>query len=604
MDISEPHQTSMQRAEKASVSVFGNTMPDSIYNQVHQQAIQSPHANAIVNGANSITYAELDEISSQLSTHLHASGVRQGSCVIAFLSHSPLFIVAMLGVHKIGGVFVPLSSEYPDAQLQLMMEQVQAPVLLTEDACVTKCPEFSKTVINLSTLKLTSLNSTVYNPAQEYKGNCDIAFVLFTSGSTGVPKGVLQTHASYLNQAELHRDLLDYNREARVLVFGALSHGNVIVSIVSTLSTGGTVCIECYEQTIPGPALALTLQEQQISHLHLPPSSLAVLPVKHYPHLRILSVGGEMMSRHLLRAWAPLVTLFHVYGTTETNWLLVQQFNELEEDDGPIPAGCRIPNMQADVVDENGNPVPNGTVGELRAQGIGISPGYISSTTESSVKFSGHPWQSGQHWYLTGDLATQNADKQITVLGRADDQVKIRGFRVELQMVSNAIQAHPAVESVAVVIETNQHEQRLLAFIVPSAISIKPEQLRRDLRDTLPVHMIPHQIHQVRSIPLLPNGKCDRTQLLQGEWRTKMKVTDHKDEQCEINKWLLETWEEVLHTSVSTTDNFFDLGGDSLSASRVLVRIENKFDVQVTIRQFFETPTVDQIAIQIRNQIS
>jgi acyl carrier protein len=257
------------------------------------------------------------------------------------------------------------------------------------------------------------------------------------------------------------------------------------------------------------------------------------------------------------------------------------------------------------IVDENGGPASVDVVGELYIGGVGVSPGYLGLHAETSDRFEENSSTAGERLYRTGDLALRRADGQLVVLGRTDFQVKIRGYRVEPAMVERAVQEHEAVKAVAVVADRNANGDRLVAFLVLDSIAPSLAALRTFLAERLPSYMLPFQFRVVERLPLLPNGKCDRNALASADRRVMLELLHPADSRTLPNEaheqWLADTWSRVLETSaVCRRDDFFELGGDSLKAARVLAAIESAFGIAITFREFFDEPTIAQLGARIR----
>lgn len=452
----------------------------------------------------------------QLARFLRALGVGPETFVGVCLERSVDLVVALLGILKAGGVYLPLDPHYPAERLSFMVRNTNTPVLLSYECflsridgvggcsvvCLDRCRR------ELSTYSEDDLPSRV--------SGHNLAFILYTSGSMGEPKGVLMEHRGFCNLSAVHRQAFGLGNGSRVLLFGAPSHGNAVVEIVVTLTAGATLCVEPYESLVPGSGLLHVLRKRGITNLHIPPTALAALPVESLPSLRVLTVGGEPLRKGLVGRWAKGRRFFNAYGTTETNWLA---FTELREGDDtePLPVGRPMANMEAFVLDNELQPLPQDSPGELWIGGIGLARGYLNHPGLTAERFIPHPFRDepGARLYKTGDRACFVHNGHIALLGRIDQQISMRGFRIEPGEIEVLLTQHPSVtEAVVIGREDFSNDLRLVAYLVllkrrgPAA-----SELRALLAQKLPSHMIPSAFIFIDRLPLLPNGKLDRNAL-------------------------------------------------------------------------------------------
>ena len=580
------------------------------------QARQSPDALAIVTGDQKLPYLVLNARANQLARLLRGLGVGPETFVGVCLERSVDLVVALLGTLKAGGVYVPLDPHYPAERLSFMVRDTEAPVLLTNEPFLSRLAGVGgRRVVCLDSCRQ---EISTY-PKDDLPGKVsgdNLAFVLYTSGSMGQPKGVLMEHKGFCNLSAIHRQAFGLGKGSRVLLFGAPSHGNAVIETVVTLSTGATLCVEPYESLVPGPALLRVLRECGVTNLHIPPTALAALPVEPLPSLRVLTVGGEPLPKQLVSRWAKGRRFFNSYGTTETNWLA---FTELHDGDDTelFPVGRPIANVEAYIVDTELQPLPQDSPGELYIGGIGLARGYLNRPELTAEKFIQNPFssESGARLYKTGDLARYLPDGNIEFLGRLDHQVKIRGFRIELEEIELALGQHPAVQETVVLAREDgpddsltplRTDKRLVAYVV--ADQQKPltiSDLRSFLKEKLPDYMVPSAFVMLDALPLLPNGKLDRKALPVPDKSRPTLDTPFVAARTPVEKDLATIWAEVLSLDqVGINDKFFDLGGHSLRAVQVISRVINAFKLELPIKFLLESPTIADMTVVITQNMA
>jgi amino acid adenylation domain-containing protein len=520
-------------------------------------------------------------------------------------------VVAILGVLKAGGAYVPLDTANPRQRLELMLDDCKPRVLLTQQDTLG---------VSLSTAAPTlfldaALSETKENPPVEIRNSVpgldDLAYILYTSGSTGVPKGVQVTHRNlaYSNQARLN-----YYKDApeRFLLLSSYSFDSSVAGIFHTLTTGGTLVIPPADFRWDGQGIQRLVSENKVTHLLAVPSLYAELlanaNANHLASLRSVIVAGEACPRQLVNLHyeiLPQCSLFNEYGPTEaTVWSTVFEC-EPGGAESSVPIGRPIANAQTYILDRHLQPVPIGVPGELYVGGQGVARGYLNqpALTEKYFvpdAFSSHP---DARLYRTGDLARYLPAGDIEFLGRSDQQVKLRGMRVELDEIEALLAEHGALREAAVVAtRQSSGEAALSAFVVPQDRElVSTSELRSFLKTRLPSYMIPGNIQVRESLPKSSSGKIDR-QKLAAEGITISEITETiAAPRDEAERRLLSIWKQVFpHASDDVNQDFFQLGGHSLLAAKLLVRIEKEFSVQLSLAFVFESPTIARMAQALR----
>ena len=434
------------------------------FHQIFEAQVDcNPDAIAIVSEQGSLTYRELNQRADDLAQVLIEMGIKVDDLIGLCVDRSIEMLVGMLGIWKAGGAYLPLDPNYPRDRLQMMLNDTQVSIVLTQSWLVETIPETSAKLLCLdqplarTRIRVAKLSPSIHKPIASPN---QLAYVIYTSGSTGTPKGVLLSHRGLCNVVEAQQRSFHLSRNSRVLQFSSLSFDASIFEIALAFGSGATLFIPPRSVQLPGMPLLQFLKDHAITHALLTPAVLAVLPTIELPALQVLITGGEACSSQVIDRWAVDRRFFNAYGPTEaTIWSTVA---ELRPGDSPSSIGHPILNTQVYLLDANLNPVPIGIPGELYIGGEGIARGYLNRPELTAERFI--RWKD-RVLYKTGDRACFRSNSTIEFLGRIDDQIKIRGFRVELGEIEATLQRHPAVQDAAIVTsEDAVSEKRLLAY--------------------------------------------------------------------------------------------------------------------------------------------
>ncbi|WP_329200686.1 MULTISPECIES: non-ribosomal peptide synthetase [unclassified Streptomyces] len=565
----------------------------------------SPGAVAVVCGAEQLTYAELDSRSDALAALLTEAGVVRESAVALLLERSLQVPVAMLAVLKAGGAYVPLNAGFPVERLHWMLERTGARLLLTDP--VTAGHEAVATVpAGVRVLDVTSGRAGAVTAAADLPPCVpdQLAYVMYTSGSTGEPKGIAVTHA---NVAALARDASFGPAHRRVLAHSPLSFDASTYELWVPLLAGGTV-VMAPPGRIDTAALADLVREHAVTTLWLTAALFDLVVdecVELLTEVREVWTGGEAASPQAFRralAAAPDTLLTNAYGPTETTTFATRHTLDARAGhgvEGRVPIGTPLDDTRLYVLDERGRPVPEGAVGELCIGGTGLARGYLGRPGLTARQFAVDPYgPPGARMYRTGDLARRRPDGTVDYLGRADQQVKIRGFRIEPGEIEAELLRLPQIGRAAVVVRADScGEQQLVAYVVPApGGSADPDELHRALAARLPAYMLPAAILPLEELPVTPNGKLDRRALPappeQGVQRSGFTAPASATEEL-----VAEVWGEMLgQDRIGRQDDFFALGGHSLRATRVVSRLGARLGGAVPLRLLFENPVLEGFA--------
>lgn len=594
----------------------------SIHAEFAAQVLRSPDAIAVVLPTRApavtptLTYRELDRRSTLLAQQLQAQGVGIGTFVAFCLERSLEMVVAILGILKAGGVYVPLDPAYPAERLAFMLADVQAPVILTQATLIDRLPEHAATVICLEAGwgadqvgDITSEFSAVPVPAT------GLAYVNYTSGSTGRPKGVAVPHRGVLRLV-LGADYTPLNCDRTLLQLAPMAFDAATLELWGALLNGGR-CVLFPGTGLPDPQdLGWVIREYGITTLWLTATLFNTL-ITEAPEalttVQELLTGGEALSvPHIRRAQTllPHTQLINGYGPTEgTTFTCCYRIpRPLPDDCKSIPIGRPIVNTQIYILDDQQQPVPIGVPGELYLGGDGLAQGYLNLPEQTAAKFVAHPFttEPEARLYRTGDQVRYRPDGTVEFIGRRDNQIKLRGYRIELGEIETALLNHATVQEALVVLrEDTPGRQRLVAYVTASGSSSPdPGELKAFLQQHLAAYMVPEAIVVLARIPLTPNGKADRQALplpeaekrstsAQGSPPTSQQISPPVSTEAQ----LIALWAEVLGlTSVGTQDNFFDMGGTSLLGLQVAARIQRQIQADFRAVKLYEYPTIAALA--------
>jgi aspartate racemase len=561
---------------------------DSCVHHLFEQQVQrNPEAVALIYREQHLTYRELNARADQLAHRLEDLGVVPGTLIGVCAERSVEMVVALLGILKAGGAYVPLDPAYPDDRLRYILSDTNADLVLTVRVLRQRMLALAQAVILLDDMAPT--DAGVARERREVNAE-DPAYVMYTSGSTGQPKGIVIPHRAILRLV-FGIDYARLDADQSILQLASISFDASTFEIWGALLHGGRLIL-----APPGPpdfdTLAQLIERHHVSTLWLTAALFNRLVETRPDALRGVQqilTGGEVLSvphvRLALRQLEQDATLINCYGPTEcTTFACCYPIpRELDPDITSIPIGRPIANTQAYVLGGNLSELPVGVTGELYLGGDGVARGYLNRFELTAEKFVPNPFTCGETLYRTGDLARFLPTGEIEFVGRIDDQVKIRGYRVEPGEIEAQILRYDAVESCIVVAEGKAgNEKRLVACVVPKNIaSFKSADLREFLQRSLPEFMLPAAVVPLSDWPLNNNGKIDRAALIKPSVEAQQ-VTASKLPSTQTELHLCKIWEELLGVArVGTTDNFFELGGHSLLAVNLFDAIERQFGARL-----------------------
>jgi amino acid adenylation domain-containing protein len=575
----------------------------NVAQMVEAQVARTPNAEAVVMGATTFTYAELNRRANRLARELRELGVGPDVMVGICMERSPAMLIALLGILKAGGAYVPLDPAYPAARIADIMEQAQSPVLITETSLLSDLPESGATkYLCLDTLAMPEAIDSANLDAlacPEY-----MAYAIFTSGSTGQPKGVLVNHCNFINLLQGMVSQGHLHAGETTLAVTRLTFDVASSEMFLPLVSGARIVIADTESTYDGRKLARLIEQYRVTFMQATPATWRLLIESGWrgsKELRVLSCGEALqpvLARQLLDRSA---NVLNYYGPTETT--IYSSGAEIVDADAPITIGKPLPNYTQYVLDASLQPLPIGVPGEIYIGGAGVTRGYLGRddlTTERYIAdlFSAKP---GARLYRSGDLGRYRPDGSIEVLGRADFQVKIRGYRIELGEIEAILAKHPAIRACVVVAHENMPgNKQLVAYqALHSGITLASADIQQYLAAKLPSYMVPTTFLILDELPLSRNGKVDRKRLPMPDYATKSSDT-FVPPATPVQQQLAKIWGELLGVQpIGIRDNFFYLGGHSLMAALMLNKVQDTFGVEVPLRVLFTGPTIEQLAMFI-----
>ncbi|HZQ68473.1 MAG TPA: amino acid adenylation domain-containing protein [Terriglobales bacterium] len=591
------------------IALWNRTQADYPRNLcVHQlielQARENPSKVAVEFQGQQLSYEEVSRRSNRLAHLLRKKGVKADVLVGLCVDRSAEMLIALLGILKAGGAYVPLDPAYPADRIQYVLSDANAKVLITESRLLPSLPKLSADIVCLDRVSLDQESS---QECQTEVKPENLAYVIYTSGSTGKPKGVQLEHRSVINFLCSMQKEPGLSSSDILVAVTTLSFDIAGLEMYLPLISGARVVIASREATYDARLLSQILDRSGATVMQATPATWRLLFESGWKGDRKLKVlvGGEALPAELAQQLvAHCGPVWNMYGPTETTiWSSVYRVRGDEE--RILPIGRPIANTTLYILDENRLPVCIGKEGELYIGGEGLARGYFGRPELTAEKFLDDPFRHGERMYRTGDLARFREDGNVEFLGRMDHQVKIRGFRIELGEIEAVLEQHPAIRRAVVIArEDAAGEKKLAAYVVshPDQV-VTSGSLREHVREQLPDYMIPAAFVQLAVLPLTPNGKVDRKALpapASGDFESSHEYVAPRDP---IELKLARIWEETLAMRpVGVKTSFFDLGGRSVLAARMFMKISREFGKDLPLSLLFQAPTIEQLATELRTQ--
>ncbi len=579
-----------------------------IHQLFEEQEKRTPDEIAVVFEEQSLTYRELNNRANQLAHYLQARGVGPDVLVGILVERSLEMIVGLLGILKAGGAYVPLDPAYPADRLSYMLSDSQMTVLVAQQALLAILPSHQAQVVCLDADWPSITQSSLHNPPSAVTPT-DLAYVIYTSGSTGKPKGVQVLQGAATNFLSAMRSRPGLTAADIVLAVTTISFDIAVLELYLPLIVGAQVVLASRAVASDSASLEQLIEKSQATFMQATPATWHLLLAAGWSGNTALKIacGGEALSFQLASELLPKVaSLWNMYGPTEaTVWATVREVTAADltgSAQQAIPIGRPIANTQTYILDPHLKPAPIGINGELYIGGVQLAKGYLNRPDLTAEKFIAHPFsdQPGARLYRTGDLARYLPNGDIEYISRIDNQVKIRGHRIELGEIEVVLATHPAVRQNAVVVrEDLPGDKRLVAYLVlTDQQTITARELRYFLSQQLPIYMVPTTVVVLEAMPLTPNGKIDRRSLPVTTAEQALLDSDFVAPRNQLEESIAQIWQEVLGVEkVSIHDNFFEIGGNSLIAVRLLTKLGNAWGQNLPLTTFLQTQTIAQLAV-------
>ena len=594
----------LERRLRTNTEKHGRAPTEPLHRRVHGVALSGSTQLAVRDGLHSLTYAELETCANALAHRLRALGVRPGARVGLCHQRSAVSVIGALATLKAGGAYVGLDPVYPDARLDFMIRDSEVAVLLTRSSMTERLLYPPAPVIDLDSFM--SETGGADQPPDDLATIDDVAYVMYTSGSTGEPKGVEVSHRNLLSLVEWHHSAFGVGERDRASVLAAPAFDASVWEVWPYLTAGASLHVPDVAVAAAPRALRDWLVDVGITVTFVPtPMAETLLDLNWPPNgaLRFMLTGGDVLHRRPPPS-TPF-TLVNNYGVTEATVVSTSGVVSPDVGDGSAPSiGRVITGTRLYVLDTDGRPVQPGDAGELFVGGAGVARGYVNRPTATAERFVADPFtaEPDARLFRTGDLVRVGLEGEVHFLGRLDTQVQIRGQRVELDEVAAVLTTHPAVSRCAVIAREREHGSlQIVAYVVPTNMALLDRrELRAHLATWLPLYMIPTAFVQMDTLPVTANGKLDCSELP----APKRAPVAQPEGATSVEATVIAILEDLLELDgVDKDDNFFELGGHSLMGAQVVARLEDRFDLEVDLLTMFDNPTAAGIAAVIEQDL-
>jgi amino acid adenylation domain-containing protein len=577
----------------------------SIVDLFEKQVNLTPNAIALVMDKESMSYSELNMEANKIAHFLRSKGVNSKTLVPIFIDRSPMMIAGVIGILKSGAAYVPIDSGYPHQRIVQILDDLKSEVILSSSSGKSKLSGRPEHIIELDTDWAKISKESEVNPVI-ISNTKDLAYVLYTSGSTGVPKGVEMSIGSLVNLLQWQNKQFE-NKQRRVLQYASLNFDVSFQEIFSTLCYGSTLYLIDSDRRMDLKEIFEDIKRYKLTHMFIPFALLKnlaeyILPIWDSSlALEEIIVAGEQLRltdeiNELIKK--SNIRLLNHYGPTEAHVVTSYRVDAENDSQRLPPIGKPVDNTRIYIVGSNSKLMPIGVPGEIWIGGVQVAKGYLNRKQLTDEKFTNDPFslEPKARVYHTGDLGRWLEDGNIEYLGRIDDQVKIRGYRIELGEVEVSIQQSAMVNQCVVIArEDTQGIKRLISYIVLKK-GYTPGDIQNHLKEKLPEYMVPQIWVELEDLPLNANGKIDKKSLPDPDIESQL-LNQYVAPQNPMQQTLAEIWQELLGIKqVGIHNNFFELGGHSLLAMRVISSIRKQLDTELGVKELFTHPTIAQLS--------
>lgn len=610
--ISEKEKNKILTDWNSTQSDYPKTL--CVHQVFEEQVKKTPSATAVKFGDEKLSYQELNEKSNQLANYLFSKNVLPHDRIALFMERSIDLIISTLAVLKVGAIYVPLDTSYPFERLQIMLDDVQAKLLITQSTLKGTAGKFKTQLLNIDEETENLLKENSNNNSIEISSD-DLAYIMYTSGSTGKPKGVTVPHKA-INRLVINTNYVKISSNDKIAQIANTSFDAATFEIWGALLNGAELIILNKEIVLTPKTFIEQLVKHKISIMFLT-SALFNQIINEIPDafgtINTLIVGGDIVEVATVKKCFkanPPKNLVNGYGPTEnTTFSICYPILYPNENDVTIPIGKAISNTTSYILDENKTLVPIGVPGELYLGGDGLAKGYYNRDDITKNTFVKNPFDkiNGSVLYKTGDLVRYSEDGNIEFIGRIDNQVKLRGFRIELGEIESAIKKISGVKDVVVIVkgETSIDKQLISYIVLADEDESILEEFSSKLSNQLPAYMIPQKFLKVETIPLTSNGKVNKKALSLIQVDEQIDNKSFVEPRNNFESYLAEVWQEILKVKkVSIHDSFFDLGGNSLQAAVLINRVQKELDVEIQVQSIFLAPTISDFSTYAQEYFS
>jgi amino acid adenylation domain-containing protein len=610
-------------SRQKELSMFNSQCLNKIF---ESQVNSTPDAVAVVCGPEQYTYAQLNARANRIANYLRTLGAGRDVLVGLYIERSTDMVAAILGIAKAGAAYVPLDASYPRVRLSLLLEDSRVPLVLTQRALLADLP-YTDTARIVCIDNDVPVKGDASNPPDNTAPD-NAAYVIYTSGSTGVPKGVVVEHRQLVRLFNATHSWFAFGNDDVWTMFHSFGFDFSVWEMWGALLYGGKLVVVPSGVTRAPDAFYALLARERVTVLNQTPSAFHGLARVEETRsnreplaLRLIIFGGETLDPRMLRGWIghhgdDLPRLINMYGITETTvHVTYRPITRADiERNGGSPIGVPIPDLFVYLLDEHGERVPRGTVGEICVGGEGVARGYLNRPELNEQRFLPDPFrrEAGTRMYRSGDLAIEREDGDLWYVGRADTQIKIRGFRIEPGEVESVLRRSARVSDVVVVgRDYGQGDHRIVAYVVPAPKprgdeSVLLDRLRALVTENLPEHMRPSAYVVLDSLPLDANGKVDRKALPHAETVTPVEANglDVRLLLTPIERTVADLWKELVGVqAVRAEDDFFDMGGTSLGAIKLLLLIQERLGFTLEMSVWARCSTLGKFAELLSKEV-
>lgn len=577
----------------------------TIHAQFMAQKIKSPHAVALKSDILSVSYEELDHCSSALAGYLIKRDVKLGDKIGVYLDKGVSLVVSLLGILKAGACYVPLDPSYPQERLSYIARHASVGFIITDSKLAPRIAVNDVEKVDISMLKLDSAGYVAL-PVVDDDALC---YVMYTSGSTGEPKGVMVRHRTVVNYLWWMQDAFRLAQHDVVLNQSTFSFDVSVWEIFWPLITGASCALIADESKYDPHQVIHFMQQHCVTVAQFVPTALralvAVKKLQTCGELQHIFSGGEALDQKLVDDLAAQFCgqIHNLYGPTEATIFACHWLCKPGADSTIVPIGTPLPHVRVYVLDEQCNPVPSGSAGELYLAGDTLAQGYINDPEQTRNSFVSERFAADAPglMYKTGDIVRAREDGVLEFLGRIDSQVKLRGHRVELNEIEAILRKQDKLENAAVILENNTRtgvQEMVVFYVAKKSETVREQELKEHLYKILPFYMFPSYFIEQDSIPTLLNGKVDIASLRNNfKHGIKRKLKEVVLPSSNIETEIIKIWEKVLdNKKISVHENFFEAGGNSLLMSKVHREIKKHLEIQVSIMDLFQYPTVKALS--------